>query len=223
MKKILICVLLFSNIYVLGQSGNELFKAHDFSNIGLLNGVSSPIAGSVAYLTDITKMMYYDGSQWQEIGGGNGWDLLGNSGTNSSVNFLGTTDNNDFNIRTNNTNRVRVEANGNFRVLNDLVVDGAAYSNTSFNAGSATTINFQQSNLAYTNANAQNTFTLQNLKDGGTYTLSVRGTSAGTASFSAAGYSFKSTSNGKTIANTHTLYTFLVIGNIVYVNMCTGL
>lgn len=223
MKKTFIYLLLFSNMYAFGQSGNQLIKTHVFSNINLLNGVSNPVAGNIAYLSDINKMMYYDGSQWQEIGGENGWSLLGNNGTNSNVNFLGTNDNNDLNIRTNNTDRVRVETNGNLRALNDLIVDGAAYSNTAFDAGSATTINFQQSNLAYTNANPQNTFTLQNLKDGGTYTLSVRGASAGTASFSATGYSFKSTSNGKTIANTHTLYTFLVIGNIVYVNMCTGL
>ena len=96
---------------------------------------------------------------------------------------------------TNNINRVRVETNGNLRALNDLVVEGAAYNNTAFDAGSATTIDFQQSNLAYTINSAQNNFTLQNLKDGGTYTLSVRGTSSGTASFTATGFSFRSVSN----------------------------
>ena len=213
---------------LIAQNSQSLIQIHNVATVSAMNNISSPFTGNVVYVIENETIYHYNGSQWVQLadansGSSSSWDLLGNSGTNSSVNFLGTTDNNDFNIRTNNTNRVRVEANGNFRVLNDLVVDGAAYSNTSLNAGSATTINFQQSNLAYTNANAQNTFTLQNLKDGGTYTLSVRGTSAGTASFSAAGYSFKSTSNGKTIANTHTLYTFLVIGNIVYVNMCTGL
>jgi hypothetical protein len=223
MKKLLTCVLLFGYTNIFGQSGNELFRVHNFTNITSLNGVSNPSEGSISYLTNIKKMMYYDGLQWQEIGGGDYWSLEGNSGTNLSTDFLGTTDDRSLNIRTNNINRVQVETNGNLRALNDLVVEGAAYNNTAFDAGSATIIDFQQSNLAYTNTSAQNNFTLQNLKDGGTYTLSVRGTSSGTASFTATGFSFRSVSNGKTVANTHTLYTFLVMGNIVYINMITGL
>ena len=43
----------------------------------------------------------------------NFWNLLGNSGTNPSTNFLGTRDNVDMVIRTNNTEKVRVLANGN--------------------------------------------------------------------------------------------------------------
>lgn len=223
MKKIVIYVLLFSGTYIFGQTREELIRVHNFSHINTLNAISNPFPGSIAYLANTNKIMYYNGLEWLEIEGSAGWNLDGNSGTNSNINFLGTTDYNPLNLRTNNTNRVRLEVNGNLSVFNDLVVDGAAYSNTAFDAGSSTNINFQLSNLAYTNANAQNTFVLQNLKDGGTYTLSVRGTSSGTASFTAAGFNFKSVTNGKTIANTHTLYTFLVIGNIVYVNMCSGL
>ena len=149
--------------------------------------------------------------------------MEGNTGITANTQFLGTTDNNDLNIRTNNLNRVRVNASGNLNILNDLVVDGAAYSNTAYNAGALTTIDFKLSNLAYTNANAQNTFTLQNIKDGGTYSLSVRGSNSGIANFVSSGFTFRSVNNGKTIINTHTLYTFIVIGNIVYVNMTTGL
>lgn len=41
------------------------------------------------------------------------WSLLGNSGTNSGTNFLGTTDNVSLRFRTNNTERVVVDSTGN--------------------------------------------------------------------------------------------------------------
>jgi hypothetical protein len=41
------------------------------------------------------------------------WKLLGNAGTNPATNFLGTTDNQPLVFRTNNTEKVRVLANGN--------------------------------------------------------------------------------------------------------------
>lgn len=40
------------------------------------------------------------------------WSLLGNVGTNANTNFIGTTDNRGFAIRTNNTERIRVLSNG---------------------------------------------------------------------------------------------------------------
>ncbi|MCS6917944.1 MAG: hypothetical protein RMK52_01955 [Chitinophagales bacterium] len=40
------------------------------------------------------------------------WTLLGNAGTNPATNFIGTTDNVDWVVRTNNTERMRVAAGG---------------------------------------------------------------------------------------------------------------
>ncbi len=40
------------------------------------------------------------------------WNLLGNSGTNPAVNFIGTLDSTDVSIKTNNTERLRIKANG---------------------------------------------------------------------------------------------------------------
>lgn len=40
------------------------------------------------------------------------WNVTGNSGTNSSINFLGTTDNQDLVVKTNNTERLRINAAG---------------------------------------------------------------------------------------------------------------
>jgi hypothetical protein len=45
--------------------------------------------------------------------GSTGWSLLGNSGTNPSTNFIGTTDNQALVFRTNNTEKMRITSNGN--------------------------------------------------------------------------------------------------------------
>ena len=100
-------------------------------------------------------------------------------------------------------------------------VNGASTNSTAYNASSGTTIDFGLSNLAYTTASA-GSFTLNNIKDGGTYTLAIQGTSSGTSSFTSAGFTFYSTNNGATTTNKQTLYTFIVMGSKVYYFMTTG-
>lgn len=111
---------------------------------------------------------------------------------------------------------------GNISPTSKLEVDGSSTNKSAYNAGSSNIIDFSKSNLAYTSASA-GAFTLNNIKDGGTYTLSVRGTTSGNSNFTSSGFTFKSVNNNTTIANTHTLYTFLVIGDIVYVYCVRGL
>ena len=76
--------------------------------------VTNPTAaqqGMMVYLTTISSgkapgFYYWDNTgvpQWKGIGGTTGWDITGNSGTNSSVNFLGTIDSVDVVFRRNNT------------------------------------------------------------------------------------------------------------------------
>jgi hypothetical protein len=105
-------------------------------------------------------------------------------------------------------------------------VDGAAANKAAYNAGSATSIDFGKSNLAYTTANA-GAFTLSNLKDGGTYTLAVRGTTSNTSSFTAtntagSAVTVKIVNSMATTANKETLYTILVMGSTAYVFVNTG-
>lgn len=100
-------------------------------------------------------------------------------------------------------------------------VNGASTNSTAYNASSGTTIDFALSNLAYTTASA-GSFTLNNIKDGGTYTLAIQGTSSGTSSFTSTGFTFYSTNNGATTPNKQTLYTFIVMGSNVYYFMTTG-
>jgi hypothetical protein len=107
-------------------------------------------------------------------------------------------------------------------VQGTVSVNGASTNASSYAAGNSTTIDFSKSNLAYTNVNPGNTFTLQNVKDGGTYTLLVQGTTSGTAIFSASGFNVKSMNNGPTANGKQTLYTFIVMGTSVFVSMTTG-
>jgi hypothetical protein len=75
-----------------------------------------------------------------------GWLLTGNTGTNPAVNFIGTTDNRDWVVRTNNTERMRVLATGQVgigvvrptafvHVLNNTTNIGMFVQNNSNNTG----------------------------------------------------------------------------------------
>lgn len=136
--------------------------------------------------------------------------------------------------------RLRVEHNGNVGIGNynnanneyvpsdipgsKLEVDGSSTNKSSFNAGTSTVIDFSKSNLAYTSA-SPGAFTINNIKDGGTYTLAVKGTIKGTSTFLfPSGFGQKGPGVGaETVSGMETLYTFLVIGNTVYVYMTAGI
>lgn len=86
--------------------------------------ITTPATGLLVYNTntsgtapfDVSPGFYYwDGTVWVAMDGrgGRDWSLLGNSGTDAAVNFLGTTDAQDVRFRTNNTERLRIAAGGN--------------------------------------------------------------------------------------------------------------
>ncbi|HRG88928.1 MAG TPA: hypothetical protein PLW44_07930, partial [Chitinophagales bacterium] len=90
------------------------------------------------------------GPEWTAAGGG--WQLTGNSTTNSGTNFIGTTNNVSWRIRTNNTERMVVDSVGNvgigvalptvaLDILGDLTVSG--------NNTSTVQINTAESNANY--------------------------------------------------------------------------
>jgi len=69
------------------------------------------------------------------IAAGNSWSLTGNSGTDPSTNFLGTTDANRVVLRTNNTEKATIDTAGNFGINTSspqykLDVNGSAKINT---------------------------------------------------------------------------------------------
>jgi trimeric autotransporter adhesin len=74
------------------------------------NGIITPATGLLVFQNapDSIGFYYYDGSKWNWMAAINGnadtlaWKRNGNSGTNATVNFIGTTDDKPFNIRVNN-------------------------------------------------------------------------------------------------------------------------
>jgi len=74
------------------------------STIVYHNGANSIAAG----------FYYWDGSQWVLLttGESSDWTIIGNAGTTPGTNFIGTTDAQDFVIRTNNTEKARMTSGG---------------------------------------------------------------------------------------------------------------
>lgn len=84
--------------------------------------INTPATGLLVYNTNAAVtggqgvgFYFWSGTQWQKLitsNDNNDWTLTGNTGTNPTNNFIGTIDNQDFVIRTNNTEKLRVEAGG---------------------------------------------------------------------------------------------------------------
>jgi hypothetical protein len=119
----------------------------DFSNKGMLiprvalTGTSSnaPIGASIttsllvyntATTGDVTPGYYYwGGSNWMRFAAdGSAWRTTGNAGTNTTSNFIGTTDNVGLMVRTNNSNRFEFTSNGRLRAFVDGTAGLPAYS-----------------------------------------------------------------------------------------------
>lgn len=76
--------------------------------------IPTPATGLMVYETTTNQFFYFDGTVWRPMAANNSaWNTLGNSGTSAATNFIGTTDLNDFTIRTNNTENMRIKSTGN--------------------------------------------------------------------------------------------------------------
>lgn len=79
--------------------------------------IPTPATGLLIYQTNATQGFYYfNGTMWVHLSSSQGWELSGNTGTNATTNFIGTTDVTDFVGRTNNLERFRVTSTGNFGI-----------------------------------------------------------------------------------------------------------
>jgi hypothetical protein len=213
--------------------------AINYSKLNLVGSiVGSDISNSAAIpfsklnitQSDITNLGIASTSDIQTYTAGSGLTLSGStfsvasnvvtSTYNGAVTLNGsslTVDNNSIYVDGTN-HKVGI---GTYSPTSKFEVNGSATNSNAYNANSNSTIDFALSNLAYTSASAGN-FTLSNIKDGGTYTLAVQGSTSGTSTFTSSGFTFYSTNNGATTSNKQTLYTFIVMGSKVYFYMATG-
>lgn len=66
----------------------------------------------------------YSGGTWYKLSNSAfGWGLAGNTGTQANVNYIGTTDDQDFVVRTNDLEVMRVYSGGSARLSGSLLVD----------------------------------------------------------------------------------------------------
>ncbi|MCB0457462.1 MAG: hypothetical protein KDC91_06930 [Flavobacteriaceae bacterium] len=94
-----------------------------------VNPISAPVEGLLVYNTNAsvtggsgTGYYYWNGTQWTKLitpSAIDDWKLTGNSSTNPTTNFVGTTDNRDLVFRTNNTEEMRIESGGNVGIGNN--------------------------------------------------------------------------------------------------------
>jgi len=77
----------------------------------------TPPDGMIIYLNSDKSLRLRSNGSWKKIAdlseASSNWSLTGNTGTNPSVNFIGTLDGQPLVVRTNNAERLRVDAAGN--------------------------------------------------------------------------------------------------------------
>jgi hypothetical protein len=137
----IICFEGFSQNVGIGTSTpNSSAKLHiESANSGLLiprvslvavnnstSPISAPALSLLVYNTNAavtggqgTGFYFWNGTVWEKLSfDSNDWHITGNSGTVSGTNFLGTIDNQAFDIRTNNVLRTRITTKGQIEVYN---------------------------------------------------------------------------------------------------------
>jgi hypothetical protein len=84
------------------------------------NNIGTPATGLLIYQTDGTAGFYfYNGSAWVALSSAAaGWGITGKAGTVNGTNFLGTTDAQSLDFRTNNIIRTRITQKGQIETLN---------------------------------------------------------------------------------------------------------
>lgn len=109
MKYLSVFILIGFSSLVFGQipKAGELLGMHNLST-SEMNSINSPNLGSLIYNTTENELFIFNGSLWKGI---KGWKLSGNKGTNPNVDFLGTTDDQDLILKSNNTERLRLDGN----------------------------------------------------------------------------------------------------------------
>ena len=139
----------------------------------------------------------------------------------NAINELAFTANSVATLRLGGTGNVGIGAAPGVDATYPKLQVGGAIVSTVNNAAAATAINFASSNVAYTTA-ACGAFTLTNMADGGSYSLIVKGSGTGPATFTHTGLTVKTPGTLTCTSAKHTVFSFIRAGTDVYVTMITG-
>ncbi len=93
-----------------------------------MNAIANPVTGLLIYNTDKKGFYAYDGSRWSQesfMPAGT-WGADGNKGI-TAANYIGTSNNNDFNIRTNNKQVISVLRSKQVRLEGDNIQSSRLY------------------------------------------------------------------------------------------------
>jgi hypothetical protein len=169
------------------------------------------------YSANKFKVSQNAGAYVDLVGGGGAGDILNGGNTTAAAVSIGTKDSNNLILKTNDTARITVDNAGATTIAGTVRQTSGQITSAPYNNGSAVAFDFNNGNSQYTTANCQ-AMTLTNIQDGGVYTIAVKGTTSGTCSFSQAGLTFRySPAQGATASGSHSTYTFMRMGNDVYV------
>ena len=136
------------------------------------DAISNPATGLLIYQTDNTPGFYYNAGtpsarNWTLIGSGatSGWSLTGNSGTNPSTNFIGTTDNVPLIFKTNNQPSGKIDPVNNNTSLgyNSLLPASTGSHNTAIGSNALKSNSTGHSNVAIGTSALFNSTNLSNL------------------------------------------------------------
>jgi hypothetical protein len=89
----------------------EVSSTADVTLIGIINGVSNFIIKNAG--DSVT--LFSNGIEWKTISSSS-WSTIGNAGIDAATNFIGTIDSEDVVLKTNNTERLRVQSAGNIGI-----------------------------------------------------------------------------------------------------------
>lgn len=89
------------------------------ADTALINALTPP-DGMIIYLTTDNSLRLRSNGTWKKIAdlaaASSNWSLTGNTGTDSTLNFIGTVDGKPLVMKTNNSERLRINSNGNIGI-----------------------------------------------------------------------------------------------------------
>ena len=113
------------------------------------NAIASPATGLLVFDLSTTSFWYFDGTSWVDLDAleSNDWSTSGNTGTDPTSDFIGTTDFIDLNFRVNNQTSGKISPSGNVHFGYQVGLGSSGTSNI-----------FMGTQSGYTNTGSANTF-----------------------------------------------------------------